>query len=371
MRAEAPVPSEVLSAIRRPLAEAGAVMLDVPVLQPLALLLDLAGEAMRPRLFVVQSEGGEEAALRPDFTIPVARAHIADGARAGRYAYEGKAFRAAGATPRAEEFLQMGLESYGDADPVAAEIQMVVLAWKAALAGGRSDLELVLGDVSLFAALIDDLALAPALTARLKRAFGRPRLLLAELDTEAPNKAAPESRLAGLLAGLPEAEAVILLEEVWALAGVSPVGGRPALEIARRLAARHDEGASARLSRLESAQVQRFLAIQGPLPAALDNLEALGGPRLSTSLALWRQRLALLAAAGVPVSEARFEAGFGRAFSYYDGPLFEVRSQTLGEDRPLAAGGRYDLLIPRLGGQAVGAVGCMVRPARAFAGSGE
>jgi ATP phosphoribosyltransferase regulatory subunit len=152
---------------------------------------------------------------------------------------------------------------------------------------------------------------------------------------------------------------------------VSPVGGRPALEIARRLAARHDEGASARLSPVESAQVQRFLAIQGRLPAALDSLESLGGPRLSASLALWRQRLALLAAAGVPVSEARFEAGFGRAFSYYDGPLFEVRSQTLGEDRPLAAGGRYDLLIPRLGGQAVGAVGCMVRPARAFAGSGE
>lgn len=371
MRAESVVPPGILQAIRMPLAAAGAQLLDVPVLQPLALLLDLAGEAMRPRLFVVQSEGGEEAALRPDFTIPVVRAHIASGAGSGRYAYEGKAFRAAGATPRAEEFLQMGLESYGDADPVAAEIEMVVLAWRAALAGGRGDLALVLGDVSLFVALIDDLALAPALAARLKRAFGRPRLLAAELDAEAPARSSPESRLAGLLAGLPEADAVMLLEEVWALAGVSPVGGRPAVEIARRLAARHEEGAGARLSPVESAQIQRFLAIQGGLAGAMDSLEALAGPRLSASMALWRQRLDLMAAAGLPVSESRFEAGFGRAFSYYDGPLFEVRSRALGEDRPLAAGGRYDGLISRLGGPAVGAVGCMVRPARAFAGSGE
>ncbi len=371
MRAESPVPSEILAAIRSPLAGAGARMLDVPVLQPLAMILDLAGEAMRPRLFVVQSEGGEEAALRPDFTIPVARAHIASMASAGRYAYEGKAFRAAGTSPRAEEFLQMGLESYGDADPVAAEVEMIVLAWRAALAGSRTDLELLLGDVSLFVALVDDLALTPALASRLKRAFGRPRLLAVELDTTTPVAVAPESRLAGLLAGLPEAEAVALLEEVWALAGVSPVGGRPAVEIARRLAARHEAGAGARLSAAESAHVQRFLSVQGTLAASLDSLAALAGPRLSGSLALWRQRLDLLAAAGIPVAEARFEAGFGRAFSYYDGPLFEVRSQALGADRPLAAGGRYDGLISRLGGAAVGAVGCMVRPARAFAGSGE
>jgi ATP phosphoribosyltransferase regulatory subunit len=371
MRAETPVPDEVLAAIRSPLAGAGVQMLDVPVLQPLALILDLAGEAMRPRLFVVQSEGGEEAALRPDFTIPVARSHIATGAGSGRYAYEGKAFRAAGASPRAEEFLQMGLESYGDPEPVEADVEMVVLAWKAAVAGERNDLELLLGDVSLFVALVDDLALSPALASRLKRAFGRPRRLAAELDASAPVTVASESRLAGLLAGLPETDAVALLEEVWALAGVSPVGGRPAVEIARRLAARHEEGVGARLSSAESDQLRRFLAIQGRLPATLENLETLGGTRLSASLALWRQRRALMAAAGLPVDEARFDAGFGRAFSYYDGPLFEVLSRALGDDRPLAAGGRYDGLISRLGGAAVGAVGCMVRPARAYAGSSE
>ncbi|MEI9891621.1 MAG: hypothetical protein WDN45_15070 [Caulobacteraceae bacterium] len=49
------------------------------MMQPLALLLDMAGEAMRARLFVVQADGIDEACLRPDFTIPVASAHIASG----------------------------------------------------------------------------------------------------------------------------------------------------------------------------------------------------------------------------------------------------------------------------------------------------
>jgi ATP phosphoribosyltransferase regulatory subunit len=69
-------------------------------------------------------------------------------------------------------------------------------------------------------------------------------------------------------------------------------------------------------------------------------------------------------------------AAFGRAFGYYDGFLFEVRSAALDEERPVAAGGRYDGLPARLGSETqntigTGAVGCMVRPARAYAGGGE
>jgi ATP phosphoribosyltransferase regulatory subunit len=45
-----------------------------------------------------------------------------------------------------------------------------------------------------------------------------------------------------------------------------------------------------------------------------------------------------------------------------------VRSEALGADRPVAAGGRYDGLLARLGGDPGRAIGCMVRPWRAFAG---
>ncbi|WP_175582097.1 ATP phosphoribosyltransferase regulatory subunit, partial [Caulobacter sp. SSI4214] len=96
MRLERSIPAAALDAIRAPLLAAGATPVDAPVLQPLGLLLDLAGEAMRSRLFVVSGDGGEEACLRPDFTVAVAREHFADGAgEPGRCFYEGKAFRVA------------------------------------------------------------------------------------------------------------------------------------------------------------------------------------------------------------------------------------------------------------------------------------
>jgi len=371
MRLERTVPPAALAAIRAPFEGAGET-LETPVLQPLALLLDLAGEAMRPRLFVVQAEGGEEAALRPDFTIPIDRAHITSGAASGRYVYEGKAFRAAGGSARAEEFLQLGLEVYGGDDAAATDAEILSRAWKAAAAaGGRGDLSLMLGDVSLFSALVEDMALEPALEARLKRAFNRPRLLGAELNPVTDADVAPQSRLAGLLGGLGEAEAVALLEEVWSLAGVSPVGGRPTAQIARRLAARGGEGARARLTEDQIGRVRAFLSIEDAPDIALSALAGLGGARLEARLGGWRRRLELLAEAGVPLDAARFGAGFGRAFGYYDGALFEVRSAALGAERPLAAGGRYDGLVTRLGGNGSGAAGCMVRPARAFEGDGE
>jgi ATP phosphoribosyltransferase regulatory subunit len=98
MRTEPPVSAKALAAIRAALSP-GAAPADAPILQPLGLLLDLAGEAMRARLFVVQAEGGAEACLRPDFTVAVARQHLDGGGASGRYFYEGMAFRAA-ARPR-------------------------------------------------------------------------------------------------------------------------------------------------------------------------------------------------------------------------------------------------------------------------------
>jgi ATP phosphoribosyltransferase regulatory subunit len=64
---------------------------------------------------------------------------------------------------------------------------------------------------------------------------------------------------------------------------------------------------------------------------------------------------------GLPLDEARFAAGFGRGFGYYDGFLFDIVSPALGEDRPVAGGGRYDGLLQTLGAPApVPAVGCAV-----------
>jgi ATP phosphoribosyltransferase regulatory subunit len=384
VRLERSIPTEALDAIRAPFLAAGATPTDAPVLQPLGLLLDLAGEAMRSRLFVVSGDAGEEACLRPDFTVAIAREHLAAGSGQGRYFYDGKAFRVAPrGSDRAEEFLQIGVEAFEAGDPVAADAEIAALAWAASAAGGRGDLTLLLGDVSLFGAFVDSLGLTPPLGARLKRAFTKPRQLKIELEggSSAPGQALGEekSRIAALLAGLPEAEASAVLQELWSLAGIEPVGGRRPAEIAHRLVERAQTVQAGKLSAGEADAVRAFLAVSDRPGAALDAISALGGPQraaLDAALDGWRRRLAGLTARGVPEDRIQLAAAFGRAFGYYDGFLFEVRSAALDEERPVAAGGRYDGLPARLGAETqdsikTGAVGCMVRPARAYAGGGE
>lgn len=374
---EPAVPREALEAIRAPFLARGADSIDVPVMQPLGLLLDLAGEAMRARLFVVQADGIDEACLRPDFTIPVASAHIASGRTAGRYVYEGKAFQVAPpGSDRSEEFLQVGLELLGEGGPRASDGEALALAWQSSLAGGRKDLQARMGDVGLFAGLIDALGLHPTTAARLKRAFLRPGKMTAELERAQSAEDAPREgdRVAELLAGLPEEQAAAALEELWTLAGIEPVGGRSAAEIVHRLAERATARSAPRLTRGQADVITRFLAVEDRPAKALDAAAKVAreaGLDLDGVWAEWTQRLALLSDAGVPEAAMTLSAGFGRSFGYYDGFLFEIWSQALGPDDSVAAGGRYDSLLRRMGASGGSAVGCMVRPARAWLGSGS
>lgn len=372
MRVEPAVPADALAAIREPLGEAGATRADAPLMQPLSLMLDLAGEAMRARLFVVQSEGGQEACLRPDFTVAIARDHVEQGRGDGLYLYEGTAFRAAGGSNRPEEFVQIGLERFDAAGAsLEGDAEMAALAWRSAAAGGRCDLSLWLGDVGLFGPFIGALGVPEQLAARLKRAAGRPRRLQAELARTGGMGGDQPSALAGVLAGLNEAEAGAVLEEVWALAGIEPVGGRKAAEIAGRLVRKAEAAAAPALTEAQAQAVRDFMAIAAEPEDALNQVRALpakGDGQLDAALDAWRRRLDRIAKAA-PMDRLRFTPALGHAFDYYDGITFEVRSAALGADRAVAVGGRYDSLLARLGGgQGTGAVGCMVRPWRAFVG---
>ena len=378
MRLEPPVPADVLAAIEAPFAQIPAHVLDAPVLQPLGLLLDLAGETLRDRLFIVQAQGGAEACLRTDFTLPAVQAHIDSGRASGRYFYSGHAFRVAPrGVERAEEFPQLGVEAFEPGDPALADAQMAALAWRAAAAGGRDDLTLLMGDIGLFAAFVGALDLAPPLAARLTRAFSSPRRLRAELARNGADAPATTARdgdsLATMLAGFSEDAAATVLQDIWSLAGIEPVGGRSAAEIVQRLAERAALADAPRLTEAQADLITRFLAIADTPSTALDAVAKLVGaasPALDAARQAWARRLEALAKAGAPADRLRFSAAFGRAFGYYDGALFEVRSAALGDDQPVAAGGRYDGLPARLGGAlSTGAVGCMVRPGRAWAGA--
>jgi ATP phosphoribosyltransferase regulatory subunit len=337
------------------------------------LLLDLAGEAMRARLIVV-SGGVEDCALRPDFTIPIALAHIESGARGGRYLYAGDAYRTAPpGSGRPTEFGQIGAEALGpSADPAVDDVALAGLAWASASAGGRSDLALRFGDVSLFHAFLTALDLPGATVARLLRALPSPRQMARELDrASAPMAMEGEGRLAAILAGLPEGEATMMLEEIWRLAGIQPVGGRAPAEIVHRLSLRAEAARTPPLTEAEVGLIRRYLAISAEPRAALNQVDALVNEAkgdIDPVLQAWVRRLIALEADGAPAEAMTLATGFARPFGYYDGVLFEITSPSLGGEEPIAAGGRYDGLPERLGGRP-GAVGCMVRPALAWRGA--
>lgn len=378
--AEPRVPYPVWERVRAPFAAFGEASdgrwVEPPLLQPLSRLLDFAGEQLRSRLFVVQGNGPEELCLRPDFTLPVALTHIESGAAEGRYLYEGLAFRAAPpGSARASEFRQIGAELFGATTPVPEQdAELIALAWKAAAAGGRGDLGLMLGDAGLFASFVQALGFPRGAAARLSRALANPHGLAAELGRAragAPEPGADGGRLSAILAALPEAEGAQVLEEIWRLADVRPVGGRSAADIVHRLAERAAGDRGDQLTVEHTALIERFLQVSAPPWEALDlvaDLSREAGVDLEAALQAWGERLDALADAGAPVEQATLATGFIRPFAYYDGVLFEVRSPALGPDQPVAAGGRYDGLLARLGAEPGTAIGCVVRPGRAWTG---
>ena len=153
-------------------ARLGTERVDTPVIQPAAPFLDMAGEDLRRRIFMTESETGESLCLRPEFTIPVCFRHIETATDTPkRYAYLGEVFRQR--REGANEFYQAGIEDLGDADVAAADARAVhdaVLVIANRLPG--RPLAVTLGDQSVFEAVVAACGLPAGWQRRLIHAFG-------------------------------------------------------------------------------------------------------------------------------------------------------------------------------------------------------
>lgn len=344
---------------------AGYTAIEPPVLQPAELFLDLSGEEMRRRMFVTLDANGSELCLRPEYTIPVCRAHLAarNATTPAQYCYRGPVFRLrAGETG---EFQQAGVESIGRRDIAATDAEMLGLAAEALDQLGIVAQRTVLGDVGLLEALLTALDIPAAARARLMRAIvaGEGHAALAE--PEATDEA--ESgviRHAGLLAALegqdPEA-ARAFVEDVLSIAGITSVGGRSAGDIARRFlasAGRHGDDIASEARTI----LRRYLAIAGDPDAAAAEIRALtadAGLGMDQALDLFEERNGFLAAHGIDPAQLAFRADFARNLDYYTGFIFDIAADPDPAAKPLAGGGRYDRLARHLDpGQSLPAIGC-------------
>jgi ATP phosphoribosyltransferase regulatory subunit len=334
---------------------AGAEPVEADILQPADVLLDLYGEDIRARAYVTNDPLRGEMMLRPDFTVPVVRAHMAGGASPARYCYRGLVFRQQDGRPgQPPEYMQVGYEAF-DADVAAADAEVFALI-AAQLRG--LPVRVMTGDMGVLAAAVRGLTTTPARKAALMRHIWRPKRFRLLLDRFAGRSAMPPARLR-LIAQLAEARPAALM----AAAGPE-IGLRSTEEVAIRAAALVEDAKAPPIPAPEAEAMDDLLTVAGTAAAALERIAdiAVDLPALTPAVDRMAARLDALRAAGVDPGALPFEAAHGRAtLEYYDGFVFSFLAEGA---VPVASGGRYDALTAVLGqGRSIPAVGGIVRPA--------
>lgn len=324
---------------------------DIPVLQPADPFLDTAGEELRSRIFLTQNEKGDSLCLRPEFTIPVCRKHIATGnGDHKRYGYLGEVFRQrrAGGT----EFYQTGIEDLGNEDRAAADARAIgdaLAVLRVALPERK--LNVVIGDQAIFEAVVVALGLPGGWTKRLARSFGSPSALKTALhDLERPHYGVSyEPPLSGLILAEDELGLAAHIAAKMAEAGLHPQSGRTAQEIAHRLIEK-TKLAEARLPANAMRALKTFLELKVPMAEAASTLREFAtenGIDISDALTQYSARVSAITAQRTDNADIVYDAAFGRPLDYYTGHVFEVFAE--GRRQPLAGGGRYDGLLTMLG----------------------
>lgn len=336
------------------LEKLGTERVDTPVIQPAEPFLDMAGEDLRRRIFMTESETGKSLCLRPEFTIPVCLRHIETATGTPkRYAYLGEVFRQR--REGSNEFYQAGIEDLGTPDVARADARAVsdaLTVLRNCLPGTK--LSVVLGDQSVFEAVVAACGLPAGWQKRLVHAFGNQaqlQRLMADLSDPVPSGVfGPEvDRLARLGALDDEAALIAHIDETMEATGYSTNASRSPADIARRLREKM-ELANTRLDDRTLALLREFLALELSLaeaPAALAAFAGKAGLSLGEALARFESRVAALGEAGVDPAGITYRAAFGRPLDYYTGLVFEIAPK--GDALVLAGGGRFDRLLTLLG----------------------
>jgi ATP phosphoribosyltransferase regulatory subunit len=354
----------------------GAHDLALPTLLPAALVLELAGEDLRPRLYFASGPQGDELCLRADLTIPAALHYCQIATHDHQevaWACEGKVFRAPKpGEDRSPEFTQIGLERFGDVDTIEADVAVFLAAWEACQAAGLQKLHVRLCDGGLLPQIIAKAALQAPWGEALSEVANHASALRRVLDQASGNGPKREiSALERTIGELDQERARSTVAEVLALAQFSLPGARQLSHVADRLSARARRALAPPLDASTAQTLARLVTMrsQDTLEASLDELVNLAH-KLGVDLSVWRQAWAerlkrISQEAPLALAHAHFEALSPEAFDYYDGMAFDF-SLDASFARPVATGGRYDTLVGVISGgrRQARAVGCVVRPAR-------
>ncbi|MEZ7813339.1 MAG: ATP phosphoribosyltransferase regulatory subunit [Paracoccaceae bacterium] len=337
---------------------AGAQTIDADIMLPAESLLDLYGEDIRARAYVTNDPVLGEMMLRPDFTVPVVQAHMKQGARDARYTYMGEVFRKQGhIADRAREYLQVGYEVFGGAEPHQADAEVFAL-FSRLLA--PLNLNATIGDIGILISAVQGLNTSNWRKAALMRHLWRPARFRDLLDQFSGRSPLSPSRQ-DLLQRLAQNDVQELIKQ----AGPD-IGLRSAQDVAARAQSLQEDAELPPIGQAEAQMLEALLTLQGPAGQMLAHLQKMAQqfPAIAASVASFGARLSAMKVQGIDSDHLSFVVSHGRStLEYYDGFVFSF-------DRPdqrfpaVASGGRYDALTLVLGqGRSIRAVGGVIRPA--------
>jgi ATP phosphoribosyltransferase regulatory subunit len=360
---------------------AGYEQVAPSIIQPAEVFLDQIGEQVRSRTYVFNDLAGDELCLRPDLTVPVSRLYLErhpDAKAEARYCYNGPAFRFFAdrnnqAHPR--EFRQAGIESFGVKDRESADVEVVLLAADAVRAAGLEDFRLRFGDIGLFFALLDALALPERWRLKLRHYFWRPPVfhaLLASLARgERPDADTPTSALARTLDRDDPERSEELVAHYLDRHGLPLEGNRSLSEITARLLDRAGDLRAEPLRKEVATVIDYYLAVAGPPQEAVKRVTMIAkgaGIDLDAAIDDCVRRFERLRKSGIDLDRATFATEFGRSLEYYSGLVFQIEVGDERDASQIAGGGRYDGLLANIGApREVPAIGSAIHTERLLA----
>lgn len=369
---------ESVATVLKVFETAGYEPISLPIIQPAGLFLDTVGESLRSSTYVFDDHYGNEMCLRPDLTVPTCQYFLDNtssggGGRRVRYAYYGPVFRFRQdgvGLGQPDEIRQAGIECFGEKDAASADAEVLRLTLDALRAAGLKRFDVTIGDIGIFKALLDGIAMPDRWRGQLQHLFFQPAAFHAYFQKlHAPKglRAAhlPEAIKAAVRGKSGEA-AEAAVAAYLAAAGIQHVGVRGTGEIAMRIADELEDAERDPLALRYAGLIDAYLHVRDVSPPAeartrIADLTKPHGVDVAEALEAYAQRLRMFAKTGVDMSETSFSTAIGRNFEYYTGFVFEVSTMVTGRRVIVGSGGRYDGLLTAVdGARAAPAVGAAI-----------
>ncbi len=332
-----------------------AELVDVDMFLPAKRLLNLYGEDIRARAYIMEDSIN---ILRPDFTVPIVEYHLGKaGVGESRYCYNGPVWRKSLRGPSLpREFPQVGIEVFGAPDPSLAEADIFALFFDILKGELGQNLSVVTGDIGLLRAAINGLNTTTARRRALMRHLWHPQRFNHLLKRFSGNAKSLASRKE-LIKQIKEKS----FKEVIADAG-SFIGKRSMEEIHARVDILIKESETSMLDGRKTGLIDAILALNTNAADALKQVQEWerNYSCLSDALKQMEARFKAFEDKGIDLESLNFKGDYGLTdLEYYDGFVFRFTDKA---QNILATGGRYDALVKRLGRKKLNAIGGVIHP---------